>query len=152
MSCIQYLMASALLCSAISVMPSTIPACTCRVPSPQEAFKKSDVVFLARLIQFRKKRFKRKSYPALALKVEKVWKGDIEADVVLCYADIPGWCGDLDLVAGQQYVLYAERFESLNGELIVMGDCWRGPRVDKAEADFAFFATQPAPHEPAHRR
>jgi len=152
MHCMRFLIANILLLGIISVMPSGIHACDCGVPSPQEAFKKSDVVFLAQFVGFRKKRFKQRSYRAIALKVEKVWKGDIEADVVTYYADAPGWCGDLDLVAGQRYVLYATRFAHLNGELVVEGDCWRGPRVDEAEADFAFFATLPAPHEPALKR
>ena len=134
---------------AFSLFPSTGQACSCSAPSPQQAYAKSDVVIVAEVKAFTRKRFKRRLYPALVLKVAQVWKGDAPKDMVAFFSDVPGWCGDLNLATGKRYVLYAQRRNHLDGALVVMGDCWRGPRVDLAGDDFKFLNTLSGPREPS---
>ena len=89
-------------------------ACSCRPYSPQQAFEDASAVFVGEFTGFS---IRVKRQPArLKFKIEKQWKGNLPAESILSYGDIPGRCGDLRFTRGQKYLIYVGL---LRGELFI---------------------------------
>jgi hypothetical protein len=79
---------------------------------------------------------KGKRQPASAkFKIEKLWKGGLASEVALPVLDIPGMCGDLELVKGKKYLIYVNTHK---GELLVFADCGRSREVRYASEDIKY--------------
>ena len=108
-----------ILISAQEVFP-----CSCADPSVREKFRAADSVFLGSLIEMSPTN-PTKDFPLAAnmvkFKVEKRWKGAGKSEIMaLANYDQPGWCGDLNLMAGEKYLIYAAREK---GRLVIYTDC-----------------------------
>jgi hypothetical protein len=118
----------------IGIAPE-VSACTCRVPTPKVAFEKSEAVFVGEFTGFTTVLSDGRRVDARRFKVKKLWKGSLESTVILPFSDIPGMCGDLKLMKGQEYLIY---LSSWKGELILDVDCGRSRNVKNAAEDLKY--------------
>lgn len=132
----KHLSGFALLLPLLTCFATDAFACSCRAPTPEAAYEKSEAVFVGEFIGFSRRLYRRKRVGTLRFKVKKRWKGDVAGTIILPYSDIRGWCNDLRFTKGQEYLIYADSWE---GELFVMVDfCGRSRNVSDAAEDFKY--------------
>jgi hypothetical protein len=92
---------------ALAIGTSFTYACSCANPSVREKFRNADAVFVGYLLSIKDSNVE--EFPhSIKFRVEKHWKGVAGNNVTVLFAfDNPGWCGDLPLTKGEQYLIYA---------------------------------------------
>jgi len=128
--------------------PEVFP-CSCADPSVREKFRAADSVFLGSLIEINPTN-PTEDFPLAAnmvkFRVEKRWKGARKPEIVaLANYDQPGFCGDLSLMLGERYLVYADREK---GQLVIYTDCgpnrnfkYAGKEIERLNGFwFRFFA------------
>jgi hypothetical protein len=97
----------------LGLSASTVHACSCADPSQRAKFRKADVVFLGEIVERPVLKEGLKDHPlvqAVTFSVKRQWKGPQQKQMrVLIDFDTPGMCGDLPLVVGSEYLMYAYR-------------------------------------------
>ena len=101
---------------------SAVYACSCADPTVREKFRKSDLIFVGRVIDIRDAPPNSDMFVySVTLHVEKKWKGATKSNVTVLWAyDRPGWCNDLPLSKGEQYLIYTSTEHGFYG---VYPDC-----------------------------
>jgi hypothetical protein len=104
-------------------------SCSCADPSPREKFRAAKAVFVGKIIDVKPSAEKKgdlQYFPEVVkFSVEKQWKGARKSEIiVLASYDWIGMCGDLELIVGEQYLVYAHRKQ---GRLVIHRDC--GPNM-----------------------
>lgn len=118
------------------LLAPSVYSCSCAPSSPRSKFESSVVVFVGEFTGFARKPGRGRRRPNLAVfKVEKQWKGQPASEVSLQFWDIPGMCGDLDLIKGKKYLIYVTKYKD---ELIASGDCGRSKEVRNAAEDLRY--------------
>jgi len=115
---------------------STAYSCSCNDQSQGEKFRKADVIFLGQITAVSEhKPISKDDYfnSSVTFKVEKQWKGSKKSAIsVLFGADVPGMCGDMPLVVGQRYLIYAFHEKD---ELTSYADCGPNVRAEDAKSE-----------------
>lgn len=120
--------------SPVSATP-IVNTCSCTAVSPQEAFEESSTVVVGRIVSITKESVSRARPARLRIKVERSWKGESVAELVLPYIGARGMCSTVSFVRGRRYLIYVTRVE---GELVVDVTCTRSRAVKDAAEDFQF--------------
>ena len=115
---------------------STALSCSCADPSQAEKFRKAEVVFLGQITAVSEHRPTSKDdhfINSVSFKVEKQWKGSKKSAIsVLLGIDMPEMCGDMSLIIGQRYLMYAYHEKD---ELISYADCGPNIQAENAKSD-----------------
>ena len=115
------------------VCTARVQACSCADPSQRKKFRTADVVFLGEIVE----RHYLSDLPKDALfmqsvtfSVKRQWKGPKQKQLsVLFDFDAPGWCSDMPLIVGREYLTYVYREKAGWASFT---DC--GPNVEKSLA------------------
>ncbi|MBA4496027.1 hypothetical protein ACFO25_15705 [Paenactinomyces guangxiensis] len=97
-------------CSAFFLLvywlfPSPVHACSCVVPGPlEEELAESSAVFSGKVIRIDENKAKLKK--EVVFKVNEIWKGVNETQIVVETPNQSGACG-FDFVEGQEFLVYA---------------------------------------------
>ena len=103
--------------------------CSCASQSQRERFRKADFVFLGQVTEIADSHLDYFVH-AVKFKVERQWKGRKESELIVNFDfDNPGWCGDLNLAQGKQFLVYAYRQSE---GVVSYTDC--GPNLKAAYA------------------
>ena len=115
---------------------STALSCSCADPGQAEKFRKAEVVFLGQITAVSEHRPTAKDdyfINSVNFTVEKQWKGSKESALsVLLGIDTPEMCGDMSLIVGQRYLMYAYHEKD---ELISYADCGPNILAEDAKSD-----------------
>lgn len=96
--------------------------CSCAHRSTREKFRQAELVFVGSVTDVRPSTSADPMFIyAVTLSVEKQWKGPTISKIEVLWAfDNPHMCGDLPIVKGERYLIYADRAQ---GNYVVYPDC-----------------------------
>ena len=125
----KYAFKAALMLLLFAGSPYVAFSCSCADPSVREKFRQANAVFVGKIVEVKPSAETKADFryfpQVVTFTVKQQWKGARKPEiVVLVSTDWQGMCGDLDLIVGESYLIYAHR---KNGRLIVHRDC--GPSM-----------------------
>ena len=112
-------------------------SCTCEAPSQRKNFRKSEAVFVGKVLEIKESNNNRvadsigmnKVYD-ITFEVEKSWKDKTSKQITVVSDNGYLVCGGFPFAVGKQYLVYAK-----GKDLIVISDCDRTVPIDAGEKD-----------------
>ena len=119
--------------SLLVVCTARVQACSCGEPSQRKKFRTADVVFLGEIVETHHLSSVPKDsffFQSVTFSVKRQWKGPKQKQFnVLFDFDAPGWCSDMPLIVGREYLTYVYREKE---GWVSSTDC--GPNIEKSLA------------------
>jgi hypothetical protein len=102
--------------------------CDCTPASVSHKLSSSDLIFSGEIILVSKGN-------QVTFKVLQTWKGETKKEITVNVFDLPQMCGDMAIMRGFKYLIYASQDEKQEGQWITYGDCGNNVILHRANFD-----------------